>query len=251
MHLHTGERGEIMKIAVISDLHCSDTVITPANPPRHGHVGIQILEKAIARINSEDRPDILLVGGDLTNLPADVHHLDACAGVLKNSACPVVIIPGNHDPKPEIFYQHMPRPQDYYDIKGIRVIPFPDDLHTAGCNALRPEKGMQRMAKLADGSMPTVIFQHVPIFRFEQDHIACPYNYENAAEIIDFAAKNRVVLAISGHYHPAFGPYYMSPLPALAVPSLCETPFFYALCELDSDGSIISYTLKRACTAVE
>ena len=25
-----------MKIAVISDLHCSDTVITPANPPRHG-----------------------------------------------------------------------------------------------------------------------------------------------------------------------------------------------------------------------
>ena len=36
MHLHTGERGEIMKIAVISDLHCSDTVITPANPPRHG-----------------------------------------------------------------------------------------------------------------------------------------------------------------------------------------------------------------------
>ena len=38
MHLHTGERGEIMKIAVISDLHCSDTVITPANPPRHGHV---------------------------------------------------------------------------------------------------------------------------------------------------------------------------------------------------------------------
>ena len=81
-----------MKIAVISDLHCSDTVITPANPPRHGHVGIQILEKAIARINSEDRPDILLVGGDLTNLPADVHHLDACAGVLKNSAFPAGII---------------------------------------------------------------------------------------------------------------------------------------------------------------
>lgn len=233
-----------MKIAIISDLHCSDKIITPAIPPRHGHIGIRILEKTVDQINREENADILLVGGDLTNTPSEVHHLDDCARVLKGANCPVVIIPGNHDPAPEIFYQHIPVPQDYYDIRGIRIIPFPYDLQTSGCNALRQESQMQRMRQFADGSMPTVIFQHVPIFRFVQDHIACPYNYDNAEEIISFAEKNQVVLAVCGHYHPSFGPYYMSGLPVFAVPSLCETPFFYAVCELDEKGKIVSYTLK-------
>lgn len=232
-----------MKIAVISDLHFSEKAIPNSN--RRGEIAAEILEAALKQINTEDQPDILLIGGDLVNSPQDVHLLDKVAALLPLAQCPVAIIPGNHDPEPEIFYQHLPRPQDHYDIKGIRIIPFPDDQQIPiECNAVRSAEDMKKMCTLADGR-PAVILQHVPIFRFVQDHIACPYNYHNAEEIIKAAETHNITLSISGHYHLGILPFYSSKLPTVAAPSLCEFPFRYMLCELDDQGILQSCTFKN------
>lgn len=233
-----------MKIAVISDIHLSEKII-PGHHCRRGDLGAELLKCAVDQLNNEDHPDILLVAGDLSDSPKTPHLLDICREILETSAAPYIAIPGNHDPAPEVFYRHLPVPPDFYDLGEVRIIPFPFDPQTEGCNAARVPEEMERMKNLAVQSKAAVIFQHVPIFTFHPDLIACPYNYENAGEIIACAGENHIKLAISGHYHPAFVPYYYQELPSVAVPALCEAPFRYALCEIDGNGDLLSYTLKN------
>lgn len=233
-----------MKFAVISDIHLSEKAID-GHHSRRGDLGAKLLKCAIGQLNNEDHPELLMVTGDLSDSPETPHLLDICREILETSAAPYIAVPGNHDPAPEVFYRHLPEPPEFCDISGIRFIPFPFDPQTAGCNAVRLPEEMLRMKRLAAQSRAAVIIQHVPVFNFIQDLIACPYNYENAGEIIDCAEEYHIKLAVSGHYHPAFLPYYYQKLPSVAVPALCEMPFRYALCEMDDSGNLLNYTLKN------
>lgn len=128
------------------------------------------------------------------------------------------------------------------DIQGVRIIPFPYDLQTATYQAFRTKKEISRLQQLAADKHPSVMLQHVPLF--PPGRVCCPYNYENAEQIIAAAQNCNVRLSISGHFHAGFSPFYDAPFPILAVPALCECNFPFAVIDLDENGNMLSYSLS-------
>ena len=183
-----------MKIAVITDLHYAKEK-NFACPDRMGERAKELLSAAAKRLNEEIKPDILLVGGDLVNNSRDADLLKELAEIFQTVHCPQIIIPGNHDPEPELFYQYFQRPPEFFDIAGFRILAFPDDLQTDGYNARRSSEDLARMKELC-AEKPAILFQHVPLYK--RDTIKCYYNYDNAEEI--FESCGNVILSILGIY---------------------------------------------------
>src|SRR5690606_29224465 len=98
-----------------------------------------------------------------------LEDLAVLRGTLDELDCPWVIIPGNHDPEPDRFYQVMPRPADVMDFGSVRILPFLDP-EEPGWHARRTEAELARTrAARHDGFAGTVIaIQHVPAGPMEQ-----------------------------------------------------------------------------------
>ena len=227
-----------MKIAVITDLHYAKEK-NLACPMRAGEKAKELLFAAIERLNTEIHPDLLLVGGDLVNNSKDADLLKELADLFRKVDCPAIIIPGNHDPEPDIFYQYFQRPPEVLDLMGIRFLAFPDDLQTAGYNAYRQPEDLERMKKFS-AEKPTVLFQHVPLY--QRETIQCHYQYDNTEEVLD--ACGNVILSISGHAHSGYLPSFNSPFPVVIVPALCEGKYPFAVLELSNEGQLKSYQLQ-------
>ena len=227
-----------MKIAVITDLHYAKEK-NFACPDRMGERAKELLSAAAKRLNEEIKPDILLVGGDLVNGSNDAALLKELAEIFQTIQCQQIIIPGNHDPEPALFYQYFQRPPEFVDIAGFRFLAFPDDLQTDGYNARRSSEDLARMKKLS-AEKPAILIQHVPLYK--RDTIKCYYNYDNAEEI--FESCGNVILSISGHEHSGFQPSFCPPFPVVIVPALCEGKNPFAVIELTSEGIMKSYQLQ-------
>lgn len=227
-----------MKIAVITDLHYTKTKIKDC-PNRAGELAKELLASAVDKINSSIKPDLVLGCGDFINDENEAELLKELAAIFEKLNCPKIIIPGNHDPSPEIFYKSFERPAEYLDINGYRIIPFPDNMQTAGYNARKSCEDIERIKKLSK-EMPTILVQHVPLYAPRT--IKCEYNYDNAEEII--SACENVVLSISGHEHAGFLPSFRSKFPVVIAPALCEGRFPFAIIKLDGNRKIKSYHLE-------
>lgn len=228
-----------MKIAVISDLHFSRK---PAGPDasRVGKYADIFLLRAVHRLKRFLRPDLVFIGGDLLDNP-DAADAVSLLLELKNILCildmPVIVIPGNHDPAPEAFYQVMQKPADYLDVGDYRFIPFPYDPQTEGWNARREPAELARMkSQETSHSGPVVSLQHVPLF--SPGTCDCPYNYVNSPEIIEAMRKSGINLAISGHYHEGFQITGSDRFNSVTAPALCEAPFRFLTLELDGNGKV-------------
>ncbi len=231
-----------MKIAVVTDLHYS-LVKNLLCPNREGERACELLEGALERI-AEIGADVLLVGGDLVNAPKDIALLDTLAGILAKSPCPFIAIPGNHDPGPDVFYQHLPKAPECLDVCGIRIIPFPEDAQTEGCNARRSAESLERQRRLSDEALPCVSFQHVPLF--PSGSMDSPYHYDNVDEVYASFGPN-MALAVSGHLHTGRKPSFQPPFPSIIVPALAERNYPFAVIELDGGGNLLSYSLHYVC----
>ena len=54
----------------------------------------------------------------------------------------------------------------------------------------------------------------------------------------------KVVLAVSGHWHFGFCPSFSLPFASVAVPSLCEKDFAVSEIELNDSGKMTSFTVR-------
>lgn len=228
-----------IKIVVISDLHCQ--FYDPGGAAqRQGYFADVMLLRAVNRLNRFIKPDIILVPGDLMDEPNSVKTEENLAGlhnILAKLESPCIVLPGNHDPAPEVFYRTIPRPPEHLDVKGVRLLPF-IDRQTEGYNAQRSAADIARLTSARkDFKGPIVTIQHVPLFPPGKD--ACPYNYTNASEIIDAMRANGVALSLSGHYHKGMG-LTDAGVNYLATPALCEAPFQFLV--LDMAGGNITVT---------
>ena len=117
-----------MRIVLLSDCHFSKGKSSSESsfPERYTDIADILFLRLIHRINKYLKPDISVICGDLTDSPEDAESLEVIAQYLKLLQTPVIVVPGNHDLPAEAFYQHIPRPPEYIDIKGFRFIPFID-----------------------------------------------------------------------------------------------------------------------------
>ena len=223
-----------MKIAVFADLHYSDHPIAD-HPRRRGEIALELLDNVMDSLNREHHPDLAICAGDLVNEPERADLLPEVVRHLKRLRAPLIVIPGNHDPSSAEFYRHVPRPPVFLDLDGIRFIPFTDDPERPGWNAARTPEEIERMIRTASAFPgPSVLIQHVPLYRPGTSKVR--FNYEYAETILDAMRDSGVRLTISGHYHEGMEPVSDGRVTALAAPALCEAPFRFLLFELDRDG---------------
>ena len=238
-----------VRIAILADIHLdrSPTDQTPSS--RLTDLADILLLRAVKRLNLLAQPDVVLLPGDLHNsgcssdVSSEYQELRSILDLLK---CPWAAIPGNHDSKAELFYKSFPDPGPHMDVSGVRFAFF-DDPEMPGYNAVRTAEGLSRMDHLRDDGWagPIAMMQHVPLFPPGSSN--CPYSYLNAEEIIASMRRNRIGLAVAGHYHEGFDHVRDGALSFVAAPALCEIPFSYLLLELEPSGEL---TVSRESLAM-
>lgn len=223
-----------VRFAVLTDTHYA---LQPAPiPARKAEFGMLLLHRALAYLQIRRDVDIILLTGDLLNDPADRQLLQELPPILKRTAfCPVLSIPGNHDPDPETFYGILEQ-HDCLDIKGVRFIPFCDE-ERPGYNASRSPAELERAERLCrEWNGPKVFLQHCPLFPpgAANNH----YGYDNAETIIRQMHAHGVAIAVSGHQHSGLSPYSDGQATFMCAPALCEAPFSFIIGEIHADGRV-------------
>ncbi len=237
-----------IKLVFLSDLHFSRQS-NVACPERCGHYADVLLLRAVHRIKRYIKPDVVIIGGDLINDPeaADapelLKELKTVTDILE---CPVVAIPGNHDPEPETFYKIFDSAGEYVDVKGCRIVPFLDR-ETPGFNAVRSDSDLKKLSSARQGfSGQLITLQHVPVFPVGTTR--CPYNLDNAGEAIHTMEDSGVSLALAGHYHSGFEAVTSNGIKLSTASAFCEFPFAYYIIEIDDSGEVKSQCEHLAWT---
>lgn len=212
-----------LHLVVITDVHFGDdNQITQ----RRCSIGDILLERAVRRINTLIKPEVVLVLGDLTDngsaSDTEERLLDL-RKILAKLSCPYIVIPGNHDGDDDLFYRVFNRPGEFTDVAGARFLAFIDQ-EEPGCNAYRSAAELQRFYKArADFNGPLIALQHVCLYPTEPKR--APYNYTNADDILKAMKEAGVALSISGHHHHGVDPVEVDGTTLITAPGLCEAPF--------------------------
>lgn len=220
-----------MKFVVLSDLHfhSSGPDIRYREQSRNADI---FLLRTVQRINRWIKPDLVILGGDLTNDPGDRAALEELAKYIKMLEMPVLVLRGNHDLPEKEFFSILPEPPDHLDVSGVRFVVFNRDAERPQCNAYRTPEEIARGNALADSfNGKTVFAQHVPLFT--PGSAPSNYSYENAAEIL---AGGRAFLTVSGHEHLGFVSLANGGVNAICAPALCEGKFPYLVVTIDGDA---------------
>lgn len=217
-----------LKIAVISDLHYG----------HGGTIGTDItgvtLPRVVRRLNHLVKPDITLFLGDIVH---SCHDVDKCLQAVKADISklksPYIIIPGNHDPEPEQFYNYFERPIDIAEFNGFRFLPFIDK-EEPGFNASRSENDIERFSRARSNFSGHIIaLQHVCLYPSKK--FDSTYNYTNSARIVEAMRKNNVVLSISGHEHAGHSDFFDGDTTFCTAPGLSNAPFRFKVINIDGD----------------
>lgn len=218
-------------LAVISDLHDAG-----ADSGRAGEYGRILLTRVVRRLNRYVRPDAVAVLGDLLDdagAPGAMERLAALKQVLGLLEAPVIVIPGNHDPEPGLFYQVFEKPPEHLDVGSVRLVPFVDPPEP-GYNARRTPQDLERMRAARRGHAgPIVCLQHVPVL--PPGETPSPYNYTNVDEVLATMEEAGITLAVGGHYHAGTELVRKGKSAFLAVKALFQPPFTYTLIRIDGD----------------
>lgn len=156
---------------------------------------------------------------------------------------PIIMIPGNHDPYPGVFYEVFERPE-FLMVMGLprsfrgryQILTFVDYCEPGEKASERDRDSMVRMEKALsykpEAIDRTITLQHYVIY--PEGLKGYPYNYKNATAIREVMEKSETkVLSISGHYHRGLGPTEHNGVTYFAGKALCEEPFPCYVIELE------------------
>ncbi len=229
-----------IRLAVVTDIHYSGGP-NRRNPGRKGAYGALLLKRFLKLLEIEGWPDAVIAAGDLIDPAmagdrAAIGRLNELGALLREVPVPVIAIPGNHDLPPAAFYECIPKPPEYIEIKRTRIIPFLDP-ERPGWNAERLPEELAKFDRARSGfDGQLVALQHVPVFPAGAGN--SPYGYRNRDEIIAKMHATGCVLSISGHHHAGSEPFFDGKATFLCAPALCESPFSFARIELDDNGTV-------------
>ena len=215
-----------------------------------------VLERLGARL-AEFEPDVLVVTGDLLDVPDEVidGSLDDEAALLEaadaaeadyrimrdwfvGTGLPYVVIPGNHD-LDEAFRRVFPEAQPVADIAGLRFVCFHDELDETRTPQRRGESRALFDAVLSEPGhdRPQVHLQHYMVE--PPTYTRWPYDYEGSrAMAAAIEGSGRVRALLSGHYHP--GSLFMGAggVCYSVVPAFCSAPHPIRLMDIRQDGGV-------------
>lgn len=219
---------DTLDLAIIADVHyvCRADRICSISE-RNAHLGRELLQRALRRIQLSGPPDALVLMGDLVDdgkARGAEQDLAALKEELEGAGVPAIVVPGNHDGDPERLLHIFGDRLGIHEVKGYLLITFvdrydPDD------RAERSREGLALVRDVASShpGVPLIVFQHNPIYPPIESFY--PYNLSNASEVMKVYSENGVVLSVSGHLHNGHELIYAEGVGYIICPALCEAPF--------------------------
>jgi 3',5'-cyclic AMP phosphodiesterase CpdA len=235
-----------IKIGYLTDIHLRRAV--PGTSPieiRHCRAMPERLPVALDRLRSA-APDIIVCTGDVLDVaegPGALSDLRFARQLFDDCGVPYLVLPGNHDPFPDAFYEVFPTPQKRLAIEDCELISFYEDACFEGeLASRRSEQSLQTMHELlvASGHGPTftLLLQHYVIY---PDHSqGYPHNYQNDADIRRvLEGSKRRLFSISGHIHPGIPLTRHNGVTYFAGRAFCQPPYPFYLIDVAADEILV------------
>lgn len=210
-----------------------------------------LLRQLVRRLSEEFKPDLLVVTGDLVDVPfylidqirlgqaraelvermaTDYLLVKAC---LDGASIPYVVLPGNHDYPPAL-HKAFPDPRISYEFSGLRLASYPFDAE--GPNSV-PTRNYANYTDQEHGKNAQVHLQHYVITPELNEEY--PHTYDNADEILARNAESSSLLSLSGHYHPGAGPAQVKDTTYVVGSAFSDPPHPWYLYDIDlKTGSV-------------
>lgn len=231
-----------MKIGFVTDIHFRSAVAgTSRQVRRESRRAGELLDRCLGDL-AHEKVDLVICGGDCVddaNLPGALEDVADLAERFATSGLRFIVVPGNHDPDPRLFYTLVPRPPRLMRIGDCEIMTFFDDAYAPGVErSERSADAMQAMAQTLGTPAPelalTLLVQHFVVF---PEHVGTGYNhtYINDAEIRAIVEQSpRRVAVLSGHQHGGYELTEHNGVSYFTGRALCEAPFPYYV--LHTDG---------------
>ena len=235
-----------MRIGYLTDLHYRNMVpgTSTIAKRRCREVG-RLLERALD-IMASDGIDLLLCTGDLLDdpqHPAAMDDLGELRDLLASLGVDTMILPGNHDPHPEAFFQVFERPDCLMSRRHIDVLTFAGDHVLAGERAsVRSDLALREMQEILSAESDagwTVVAQHYLVYPERNE--GYPHNYANGGSIRSIMEQSeRGILSISGHYHPGASVSRHNGVSYFVGSAFCEAPHRCYVVDLEETTCVIN-----------
>ncbi|BBK31192.1 3',5'-cyclic AMP phosphodiesterase CpdA [Stella humosa] len=239
--------------APLTILHATDLHLRRHLPGSSGHAvrrsrEIPGLLERLGAVIAERRPDLLVLTGDLVDVPHPFLHGDAAAypemmaesiddyrvlrAWLDGLHCPWQVVPGNHD-RLDAFAQVFGEDRTVERrLGGFRIVGF-EDWEVEANQAQRIGVARERFERVLgdDDPSPQVHLQHY-LIRPTVDY-RYPLMYREAAQLgSEIEASGRVQAVLSGHWHKGEAPVTVGGTTYSVCPTFCEWPHRYRVVTL-------------------
>lgn len=239
---------DCLKMLAIGDIHYASGRRVAPTPERRSAYGVEFLKRVLRRFSDEEKPDVLVLPGDLLDDGREREargDLLSIRKVLEESGIPAVSVPGNHEGDNAAFFSALGDTPGLHLVKNFIIYSF-SDAYGENDSCSRREEDLDRF-RSETGKHPgkkIIALQHNQVHPLIES--AYPYNLANAGQVHRFYAENRVFLSISGHYHPGIDLASRNGVGYLTVPALCESPFRYLIIDIQGERiDVRTYSLKN------
>ena len=231
-----------MKIGFVTDLHYRRAVPgTSRNIRRECRLAGEALDRILEALAVE-AIDVVVCAGDCVDdatQPGALDDVATLAARFAASGLRCIILPGNHDPAPDVFYSIVPRPPRILRLGDCDLISFGDDAYAPGEErCARSPESLALMTDLLATNPPevalTFLIQH---YLTHPPHTGPGYNhtYANDAALRAIMERSpRRLAVLSGHQHRGHEITIHNGVTYFTGRALCERPFPYYI--LHADG---------------
>lgn len=235
-----------LKLLVIGDSHYTgNTDIQNPFVDRQIQYGLEFLKRALRRVADEDKPDVIVLLGDLVNDGLEdtaANDLSDIRKAVESTGIETIFVPGNHDVDYSLFFTLTGGSAGPLFVKNFILYAFADAYgENDFCARKEEDLNTFRSVVKKHPEKKIIVLQHNPVYPAIEN--AYPYNLANAESVHKCYAENRVMLSLSGHYHPGQELTHRDGVGYLTVPALCTEPFSYTVIEAQEDG-----IKTRACS---
>ena len=247
----------MVRLLHFTDMHLRDSQVGTAKQPERLSRNMPAALDQLAGRLKEFTPDILIMSGDLLDVPDEViaggppvdqthenwmEDTRADYQLIRDwfdaTDIPYVVVPGNHDHE-KLFTQIFEPPPEPRDIAGLRFFCFWDELDD-GKSPIRTGARTALFNEAISNPEHDCSQIHVQHYMIDPPVFAKNkrYEYETALEMKDaLESSDRVRAVLSGHYHPGSMVTTDGVLHSLP-PAFCEAPHAFRIYGVADDGSI-------------
>ncbi|QFY12078.1 HAD-IIIA family hydrolase [Nonomuraea phyllanthi] len=252
----TGEASP-MRIAHITDIHLRSHIPGhSALPVRRSRTAPELLAAALDDARRRGA-DLIVITGDVVDVPGYLFDPERDAArdrlvwqrvredyrlvrrMLDDCGIGWIAIPGNHDSY-RVHAEELGSGPFVRDVGGLRFVSFWDRESTGNVpRRTLTERERFDSSLLDPGPRPQVHLQHFVITpRLDEGY---PHTYAEGEELQQRTSDSgRVVLSLSGHYHPGAEPTTIGSTTFSVTPALVEHPHPYRIFDIALDAGSIA-----------